>query len=94
MLTLPQVKKEALRVAREYFGAGQVKDVLVEEDIDSEGKDSLRVTIVLKSVGHLTGTKLSRISIDLIDFMVCNNDDRYPYTHYATVKDLQQLTGT
>ena len=93
MLTLKEVEAEALRIAREQFGAEQVKRTVVESDIDSEGKDSLSITIVLKSIGLLTGMRLGKTSLDLIDYTYRNGDDRYPYTHYATEKEMKELAA-
>lgn len=94
MLTFLQIRTEALKVARKHFRPDQVKDVLVESDVDAEGNDSVRVTIVLASVGLLTGARLSAISLDLVDYMNKHNDRRYPYTHYATARDMRASTGT
>ena len=78
-----------LRISREHLGRDQVKDVIVEEDEDVFG-DSLRITIVLnaRKKANLSGDSLGRISIEALEFLVRNGDERYPYTHYATDREL------
>lgn len=92
MLSLAAIKKEALRVARKYIGARRVDSVLVEPHQDWEGKDSVRITVVLKSSIEFTGEIVGGITTDLNDFMWRNKDDRFAYTHYATVEDMEQLS--
>ncbi len=91
MLSLKEIEREALQVAKGHFGAPHVKRVLVKSDVDSEGKDSLSITIVLDGIGLFTGARLSGLSLDLINFMTSHNDDRYPYTRYATERELKAL---
>jgi hypothetical protein len=92
MLSLAAIKKEALRVARKYIGARQVDRVLVKPDQDWEGLESVSITIVLKSSIDFTREMVGGITFDLNEFMVRNNDDRFAYTHYASVEDLEQLS--
>ncbi len=94
MLTSKEIRDEMLRIAREHLGLDQVKDTLVEDDVDMFGDASLRITIVLNSKKrtNLSGSALGRISIEALEFLVKNNDERYPYTHYATDKELAALS--
>jgi hypothetical protein len=92
MLSLAAIEKEALRVAHKYIGARRVDRILVKEDQDWEGKDCVRVWIVLKASIDFTGPMVGGITSDLNDFMLRNEDDRFAYTHYATVEDLEQLS--
>lgn len=92
MLTLNEIQNGILEIARNQLGRDAVKRVQVESDVDLDGKESLRITIVLRSSGtKLAGGKLSKIKIETIDFLQGRQDDRFPYTHYATESDLRAL---
>ncbi|HEX3486662.1 MAG TPA: hypothetical protein VHT51_16505 [Micropepsaceae bacterium] len=94
MLTPKQIRDEMLRIAREHLGREEVKDVLVEDDVDHFGEASLRITIVLNSKRKMnwSGSLLGRISIEALEYLLKNGDQRYPYTHYATDKELSSLS--
>jgi hypothetical protein len=94
MLTSLQIRDEMLRISREHLGRDEVKNVLVEDDVDLLGDPSLRITIVLNSKKRMNwlGSALGRISIEALEFLLKNNDQRYPYTHYATDKELSALS--
>ena len=94
MLTSQQIRDEMLRIAREHLGHEEVKNVLVEDDVDLFGEPSLRITIVLNSKKKMSwsGSALGRISIEALEYLINNNDQRYPYTHYATDKELAALS--
>lgn len=94
MLLSQDIRNEMLRIAREHLGRDEVKNVLVEDDVDLFGESSLRITIVLtsKKKVNLPGKALGKISIEALEYLVKNNDERYPYTHYATDKELAALS--
>lgn len=94
MLTLSQLQNGILEIARKHLGDA-VKRVKVAEDADLDGKDSLRITIVVRSGDiKLSGTNLGKIKIDVIDFLQAKGDQRFPYTHYATEAELRSLART
>jgi hypothetical protein len=92
MLSLAAIEKEALRIARKYIGAKRIDRVLIKADQDFDGKDSVYVWFVLKSSIDFRQVSLGGITSDLNDFMWRHDDDRFAYTRYATVEDLEQLS--
>lgn len=88
-----EVKKYVLELARKKLGR-EVKDVVIQDDRDSEGRPSLRITIILKSRWSTTlpGNALGEISLSVIDYLSKRNDDRYPYTHYMTAREFTAST--
>jgi hypothetical protein len=90
MVASQTIRAEILRIARENIGANNVKDVLVEDDVDLFGEPSLRLTIVLNATKPVSssGDVMGRISTEALEFLLRNKDDRYPYTHYITAREL------
>lgn len=88
-----QLKKYVLELAREKLGS-KVKDVVIQDDRDSEGRPSLRITIILRArwSAALPGSVLAEISLSVIDYLSKQNDDRYPYTHYMTAREFAAST--
>ncbi|MFZ3033517.1 MAG: hypothetical protein WA138_05850 [Parvibaculum sp.] len=92
MLTSSELEKGILDIAKRNLGPSTVSRVRVKNDADLDGKDSLRITIVLKAKNvKLLGDRLSKIKISIIDFLQANGDFRFPYTHYATEAELKAL---
>jgi hypothetical protein len=92
MMKLDEIKSEALQIARAKLG-NDVKDAIVKEDVDSEGRPSLRVTIILKSQWSVDppGSALNEISRRLTSYLSSNGDERFPYTHYMTTREFTAL---
>lgn len=88
MLKLTQIKNEAVRIARAKLGS-EVKDVVVADDVDFEGRPSLRVTVILRSGWSVDppGNMLNEISRKLTSFLAEKGDERFPYTHYMTTRE-------
>ncbi|MGH6873067.1 MAG: hypothetical protein ACREHE_16350 [Rhizomicrobium sp.] len=93
-VSLAEVRDYALQIGRTTFGGKRLNNVLVEEEFDSSGELSLSVTFVFnpKPRPKLSGGKLGKISLDLVDFLHARKDERFPYTHYATTDELKQLS--
>jgi hypothetical protein len=88
MLSNAAIREKALGLARAQLGL-QVKDVVVADDADSEGRKSLRVTVLIKSGWSATppGDKLVDITTRLNSFLSGNDDQRFAYTHYMTPRE-------
>jgi hypothetical protein len=88
MVSVENVKEKAHELAFARLGA-EVKDVVVEEIVDSEGRKGLRVTVLIKSKWSADppGNKLNDISSRLNSYLSSNGDQRFAYTHYMTAKE-------
>ena len=88
MISIETVKEKALELARTKLG-DNVKTVVVADDTDSEGRPSLRVTVILRAQWSTDppGAALNAISRDLNVFLSSRNDERFAYTHYMTSKE-------
>lgn len=93
MLTLNEIRNGILEIARKQLGRDAVKRVEVEEDVDLDGKDSLRITIVVKNRKTIQSANLNKLTIDAVDFLQEAGDTRFPYTHYATEAELKALAA-
>jgi hypothetical protein len=87
--------ERCLSIARKNLGNGIVQDVLIEDDIDLDGAICLRITFVLKSnsVLRAKGEKLGEISLAIRNFLNEQNDPRFPYVHYATKTELNEIAA-
>lgn len=88
MLSVDEVKRKALELARSRLGS-EVKDVIVTEDSDFEGRKSLRVTVLIRSGWSAAppGDKLVDITSRLNSFLSESDDERFAYTHYMTPRE-------
>jgi hypothetical protein len=91
MLSIDEVKQKALELAQARLGE-EIGDVVVKEDQDFEGRNSLRVTILLKSGWRTNppGSKLNDISSKLNAFLSEHSDPRFAYTHYMTAREFME----
>ena len=95
MLSLDDIRAQTLEIAQQKLGAGIVKNVVVEDDTDMDGRPCLRITLILKSGwDDPPGIRLGGISLGLIDYLSEHNDGRFPYTHYVTVKEYAKITAS
>ncbi|HTQ15258.1 MAG TPA: hypothetical protein VMH86_15405 [Rhizomicrobium sp.] len=97
MDTLPieLVRERALQIGRSQLGEKRVERVDVEDEIDASDQHSLSITFVLKPSKklNLSGEKLGRINLEILDLLAASGDIRFPYTHYVTTDELKQLSA-
>jgi hypothetical protein len=92
MLQQKEIVKIAQDAARANLSSSTVSRIMSEPTTDSEGRDALRITIVVKpeAIGKLTGDStldtLVQIQADLRDA----GEERFPIVEYATEKELQE----
>ena len=88
MVSIAAIREKALELAQAHLGP-QVKDVIVVDDTDFEGRKSLRVTMLIKSQWSAPppGDKLVDITTRLNAFLSENDDQRFAYTHYMTPRE-------
>jgi hypothetical protein len=84
------VKNAVLQIAQSKL-KNLVVDVLVEDDIDLDGSNCLRITLILKSSAILLsrGEQLNEISLGIADYLREHEDKRSAYLHYATRAELE-----
>jgi hypothetical protein len=93
VLQLEEIKRKAFEVAQAKLGVA-MRDVVVRDDTDSEGRPSLHITIILKAPWSTNppGKTLGEISLALIEYLAQQGDGRFPYTHYMTRREYTAST--
>lgn len=89
MLEDPQVQKLMKQVAAGIFPATELLDVRAEPASDQDGKDALRITLVITDdlVDKLTGEQLADLLTEIRDLLLVQGDERFPLLHFATPTD-------
>lgn len=89
MLEDPQIQKLMKEVAASIMPSRQLLEVRTEPAFDAEGKEALRITLVVtdEAVRSLTGEQLTRLLVDIHDGLLREGDDRFPLVSYATSSD-------
>ncbi|HJT40330.1 MAG TPA: hypothetical protein VJ762_08375 [Sphingobium sp.] len=69
-----------------------LQEILTEQVIDSEGKDALRITLVIpdESVDAITGNQALDLIVDVQKGLSAQGDDRLAVIRYATPADLAE----
>lgn len=90
MLTQNKIIKIARDAAAGNLASSAVSRVISEETTDSEGRDALRITIVIKphAVGKLTGDAALDTLVEIQDSLLEAGEERFPIVEYATEKEL------
>jgi len=90
MLNDPQILKLMKRVAAGVLPASQILEIRTETTVDSEGKDALRITLVLTddAAKTLSGDQAIELLTDIHDSLLREGDERFPLLYYATPADL------
>lgn len=89
MLEDPQIQQMMKQVAAGIFPAEQLLNVSSEVASDEEGKDALRITLIItdEAAGKLTGKQLTDLLVELHDSLLHQGDDRFPHLYFATPTD-------
>lgn len=89
MLENPQVQKLMKRIAGGIFPSQQLIEVHSEPTSDSEGKEALRITLVLsdEAAHAMTGKQLSNLLTEIHDCLLREGDERFPLLHFETPTD-------
>jgi len=89
----PEVYRSSLlAIARKKLGGSTVQDIRIDDDLDLDGANCLRITVILKSHSILRskGDKLSELSLEIKEFLDLKADGRFPYVHYATKAEMEE----
>ncbi len=89
MLEDPQVINLMKQVAAGIFPAKELLDVQSEPSSDQDGKDALRITLVLSDLvaSQLTGEQLTNLMREIHDSLLEKGDDRFPHLYFRTPTD-------
>lgn len=89
MLEDRQIQTLMKQVAAGIIPAAQLLDVRTEPALDAEGKDALRITLVITDdvAQTLTGAQLGHLLLDVHDSLLKQGDERFPLISYATPTD-------
>lgn len=89
MLELPQIREMLKQIATGVLPARELLEIRTEPSVDAEGRDSLRITLVLteEAAKTFTGEDASRLLLNLHDGLLNQGDERFPVLYYATPDD-------
>jgi hypothetical protein len=92
--SLHEIRAHVLRMARQKF-RDLVIDARVQNDVDLDGAECLRITLILKSARALAsrGDQLGELTLAVADVLNRQGDPRFPYLRFATRAELKELDG-
>jgi hypothetical protein len=96
MLPKSKIETIAREVASATLKSSASGTVISEPAIDSEGRDALRITIVIKSnaAKQMTGDALLNTLVQIQDRLRKAGEERFPIVQYATKQELQEVDDT
>ena len=89
-------KNQIFTIAREVVTANltssRVSNVVTEPTIDSEGREALRITIVIKpgAVARISGDAALDTLVQIQDRLREAGEERFPIVEYATEEELEE----
>lgn len=91
MLSQDKITQIVHRVAAANLGPAVVDDVLSGGTTDSEGRDALRITVVIKpgSADKLKGDNVLDTLVQVQQELRDAGEERFPIVEYATQEELQ-----
>jgi hypothetical protein len=92
MLKPNRISKIARDAAMANLASSAVSRVISEATTDSEGRDALRITIVIHpdALGRLTGDSALDTLVQIQEDLREAGEQRFPIVEYATEKELQE----
>jgi hypothetical protein len=92
MLNTDKINKIAQDAAAANLTSSAISRVFSEDAIDSQGKDALRITIVINpdSIGKLTGDAVVDTLVGIRDRLRQAAEERFPIVEYSTEEELQE----
>ncbi len=90
MLAKNKILKIARDAATANLSSSAVSQVLSEPTTDSEGRDALRITIVIKpnALGRLTGDAALDTLVEIQSNLRQAGEERFPIVEYSTESEL------
>ena len=92
MLAKNQILTIARDVATANLTRSRVSDVVMEPTIDSEGREALRITIVIKpgAADKINGDDALDTLVQIQDRLREAGEERFPIVEYATEEELAE----
>lgn len=93
MLEADQISRIVSEVVRANTTPTSVRRVTTEPAVDSEGKDALRITIVVtpEAVAQLEAGPVVDTLVQVQDRLREAGEDRFPIIDYATEAELEEV---
>src|ERR1044071_2444641 len=93
MLEKAEVARDADAVAKKNFGAENVKRIIVEPMVDSDGDDTWRVTIVIdrKVVDTISGDAVLDNLIEIHNCLWEKGEQGIPSVEFTTEAELNEI---
>jgi hypothetical protein len=95
MLTTSAIAAEAARAARNLLGPQVVQDVLVRDISDEDGEQALEINFIVGNFSPeaLSFSKRSELVRGLVHFLRAKGDNRFPFAHFATTKEMSEAAS-
>ena len=92
MLEPDKITKIATDAATTNLASAAVTRVISETATDSQGRDALKITIVIRpdALGRLTGDAALDTLVQIQEQLAQAGEERFPIVEYATEKELQE----
>jgi hypothetical protein len=92
MLAKNEIIKIANDVATANLTSSSVSNIVSEPAIDSEGRDALRITIVIKpgAAAKIKGDAALDTLVQIQDRLRQAGEERFPIVEYATKEELEE----
>jgi hypothetical protein len=95
MLDTQRIAEIAREVARTQVAEAVLERIVMEPAIDSEGREALRIILVLKpkAVQKLTGDQALDVLVGVQQKLEAEGEERFPIVEYATEQELKLGNG-
>ncbi|MGC2778811.1 MAG: hypothetical protein WA418_24595 [Bradyrhizobium sp.] len=92
MIDRNKINQIAKEVAAAHLSSENIVDAISEPTTDSEGRDALRITIVIKPgvVQRFAGDAVLDTLVQIQDRLREAGEERFPIIEYATEDELQE----
>jgi hypothetical protein len=92
MLGKNQILRIAGKVAKANLTHSNFSSLVAEPRIDSEGREALRITIVIKpgAVARISGDAALDTLVQIQDRLREAGEERFPIVEYATEEELEE----
>lgn len=95
MIALTRIDEIVGEIAFQTLSDRNVEGVLSEPTVDYDGRDALRITIVLKPgvVTKLDGDDLLDTLVQIQQSLLKSGEERFPMVEYATQAELDDVNA-